>query len=713
MGFYVGRGGYLSREDENGEDGKKNGKKNGGVSNGNGNGNGGNGNGGGSSGSNGGNGGGGMSEESNPRIPRKKGQPANSKKHSDLYTDENPKGTIHGLGFKDVETAKASVSKIRNSSRSHAHKIQAAVAMEQRAREMGKTSEAAVYRKYINSMKKKTKKMNEEIITEKRDGKSAKDKGYSLRDWFKGGGWKQTGGKYDGKPCAKQPGQKTKPFCRDADDRAAMSKDERNRRAAKKRREDPNPDRKGKAKMVTDSYDFSNWRDEFKALEFETVDIIGTEPLKPTEGLGSEMIEAKDNCGCGKNPCETYGEGEQIPKNVKKIAKELDKAVAMHKDQAKRLRAAGISEENIDEKCWKGYEKKGMKTMFGKRYPNCVKKEETEVTKEGVLDAALETDKKMGELHKKVDNDVKRMKKGKKFKEELEGNLKEMSSEKDINKKLQKKVNSKDLNPSEYIKNTRLMPGSGIIKKLPEGNAGPSTPVKQYDGKFMPNPGAGRPGKVRLKPGTPAALRLAHKEYSDWRTELFEGDGDHEYEMARRQLATIKNAVSRLEKKMGETGEGELKAWVQSKLTRSADDIDTVADYMTNEENIQEGEKDACYHKVKSRYSVWPSAYASGALVKCRKVGAKNWGNKTKKEEIQYMNTEDYQRIQEYGNVYTIIVLWRGKSHRLQLFFQGTARPSRDEVKNEVEKIYPGGMVSYYFPSATDPGKPIIVSTRS
>ena len=41
-------------------------------------------------------------EESNPRIPRKKGQPANSKKHSDLYTDENPKGTIHGLGFKDV-----------------------------------------------------------------------------------------------------------------------------------------------------------------------------------------------------------------------------------------------------------------------------------------------------------------------------------------------------------------------------------------------------------------------------------------------------------------------------------------------------------------------------------------------------------------------------------------------------------------------------------
>ena len=109
----------------------------------------GNGNGGGSNGS--------VSEESNPRIPRKKGQPANSKKHSDLYTDENPKGTIHGLGFKDEATARSSVAKIKKSGRSHAHKIQAAIAMEQRAKVMGKSSAAAVYRKFINSMKKKTK----------------------------------------------------------------------------------------------------------------------------------------------------------------------------------------------------------------------------------------------------------------------------------------------------------------------------------------------------------------------------------------------------------------------------------------------------------------------------------------------------------------------------------------------------------------------------
>ena len=63
------------------------------------------------------------------------------------------------------------------------------------------------------------------------------------------------------------------------------------------------------------------------------------------------------------------------------------------------------------------------------------------------------------------------------------------------------------------------------------------------------------------------------------------------------------------------------------------------------------GSKDACYHKVKSRYSVWPSAYASGALVKCRKVGAANWGNKSEALEMpmtvtnadKKANTKAYQ----------------------------------------------------------------------
>ena len=58
----------------------------------------------------------------------------------------------------------------------------------------------------------------------------------------------------------------------------------------------------------------------------------------------------------------------------------------------------------------------------------------------------------------------------------------------------------------------------------------------------------------------------------------------------------------------------------------------------------KKAKRDACYHKVKSRYKVWPSAYASGALVKCRKVGAKNWGN-SKKEQLQAMVEDEISLI--------------------------------------------------------------------
>jgi hypothetical protein len=62
------------------------------------------------------------------------------------------------------------------------------------------------------------------------------------------------------------------------------------------------------------------------------------------------------------------------------------------------------------------------------------------------------------------------------------------------------------------------------------------------------------------------------------------------------------------------------------------EDFEYEGELMTEEQfDEAAGEKDACYKKVKARYSVWPSAYASGALVKCRKVGAANWGNKSKK----------------------------------------------------------------------------------
>ena len=107
----------------------------------------------------------GLAAEKNPRIARKPGQKANSKKHSDLYTDENPKGTIHGLGFTDGATARTSVSKIKNSGKTHAHKMQAAIAMSQRAKvasERAKDPEKKknlgqahkIYQTYIDNNKK-------------------------------------------------------------------------------------------------------------------------------------------------------------------------------------------------------------------------------------------------------------------------------------------------------------------------------------------------------------------------------------------------------------------------------------------------------------------------------------------------------------------------------------------------------------------------------
>ena len=61
------------------------------------------------------------------------------------------------------------------------------------------------------------------------------------------------------------------------------------------------------------------------------------------------------------------------------------------------------------------------------------------------------------------------------------------------------------------------------------------------------------------------------------------------------------------------------------------------------------GKKDACYHKVKSRYKVWPSAYASGALVKCRKVGAKNWGNKSRQKKAKGGEMKGYGAARTSG----------------------------------------------------------------
>jgi hypothetical protein len=167
----------------------------------------------------------------------------------------------------------------------------------------------------------------------------------SLRDWFGKSrssdgtpGWVQLGGKYAGKPCAKQPGQTTKPKCGSSKMKRNLDKDEEQAAFRRKQRQDPNPDRKGKAINVkteevvsekkgekdacykkvksrysvwpsayasgalvkcrkkgaanwgnkSESVEYSDWRDDFKATEYEFIDIIKPEPI--SGGVIDEMI---------------------------------------------------------------------------------------------------------------------------------------------------------------------------------------------------------------------------------------------------------------------------------------------------------------------------------------------------------------------------------------------------------------------------------------
>jgi len=334
----------------------------------------------------------GASIDEGARIPKKPGQPDKSDKHSDLYTDEDPKGTIHGLGFKDIQTAKQSVSKIRNSGRSHAHKIQAAIAMEQRARVAGKTSEAAVYRKFINSMKKKTKSMNEE----------------GLRDWFGKskskdgkGGWVNvvTGG-----TCASdEPGEGT-PKCVSSAKRASMTPAERLSAARRKKAADPGQQQKtGAAKPTYVSTDSpkKKMNENYKAADYidTAADYMDS----------NEMSEESDKKGKGsgtKDACyhkvksrysvwpSAYASGALVKCRKVGAANWGNKSESMTIDdingnpsfevtdliQADPLKSTkGIVDKILDEagkKCWPGYEKKGTQTLFGKKYNRCVKKEE-------------------------------------------------------------------------------------------------------------------------------------------------------------------------------------------------------------------------------------------------------------------------------------------------------------------------------------------------
>jgi hypothetical protein len=142
---------------------------------------------------------------------------------------------------------------------------------------------------------------------------------------------------------------------------------------------------------------------------------------------------------------------------------------------------------------------------------------------------------------------------------------------------------------------------------------------------------------------------------------------DHEVEMAKSDLyQAAKNAMLTFKMIRDIPEEVGIEGWVQEKIIKAADYLNTIREYLEGkslalespdgvnpqtkmalessthmacpecggpsyDDKILAEEKDACYQKVKSRVKVWPSAYASGQLVQCRKRGAANWGTGKKK----------------------------------------------------------------------------------
>ena len=609
-GYHIGARGYLARDtkDDDSET-KKNGN---GSSNGNGNGGNGAGNGnGGSGGNGGGNGGGGMGESivyeaSNPRIPRKKGQPAKSKKHSDLYTDEDPKGTIHGLGFKDVAKAKASVSKIRNSSRSHAHKIQAAVAMEQRAREMGKTSEAAVYRKYINAMKKKTKRMNEAAnpaqqaaiaIDMKKKGKKPKS--------MKEGMYNHTDvGLITNAVVELEDGLKTlKSITYDSVDQLMQGIAKRN---------DITPTLlhnqfKAKHFTIPDDWAIRYRMNKMKGIEEATM--TSAQKRKDT------MLKKK------------YDKSDMKKSMQKQYGKEEGKKVYFA-----TIRKQAMSEMNNKEmldKMGVKLNSKGMPDLEAAAdNPEAQKAKNNPEVKDAEKKIGDAIQKGMSKIKIKEESQDGMLARVRKAQNKLQNKEMGIKSSKPIEKPKLKKPENKFTNDepkpenkfsTESLDDKYNVSEEGLRDWFGKSSGTTKSGRKvrgwvQVGGKYDGKPCARQPGQK----STPKCVS------SSKRRSMSKSERDS---AARRKRAADPNQPQ--------------KSGAAKPTNVSTDPKKKMKESFVNEAKDKKGKgsgtKDACYHKVKSRYSVWPSAYASGALVKCRKVGAANWGNKSKNEGFSPM----------------------------------------------------------------------------
>ena len=628
-------------------------------------------------------------EQSNPRIPRKKGQPANSKKHSDLYTDENPKGTIHGLGFKDVATAKASVSKIRNSSRSHAHKIQAAVAMEQRAREMGKTSEAAVYRKFINTMKKKTKQMNESVQNNKVDlvlktdvnnvlkqdnkdydrgllAKVNKDGSYDVAYWYDKYKAYPVEVEIDGKSVKKDakiihikyhPELKKK---NKEEAKAAMkeqtSMQDNNlygdayaslkKKVGSKKKHDKPAVEEGIMQMVKRATKKKEERKPEKAMDAgararrKVARRVHAKYVSgSTENVPDDIREgslrkwfkgskSKDGKGGWVNvvtggTCASDEPGEGTPKCVSS-AKRASMTKAERLSAARRKKAADPGQQSKSGAAKPTYVRTdAKKKMKEEKELKVIAKELHKASKlhKGQSQALAKASK----MHKGQANKLEKM--------TNEGHMKNCGCGQDPCITYGKKNKKKEMNEKCWDgytqkglkkKGNRMVPNCVPISKeeyyerykdmLDEAC------WKGYEKKGMKTMfGKRYPNCVKKKKTRKEEFSVEQKGYQPEIEHSKMGDAKKKADKKRESNLPPHlqgDAIGKMKKAFASTNE-------EAQLTE------------TDKKGKGSGTKDACYHKVKSRYSVWPSAYASGALVKCRKVGAANWGNSSKKEEVE------------------------------------------------------------------------------
>ena len=314
-----------------------------------------------------------------------------------------------------------------------------------------------------------------------------------------------------------------------------------------------------------------------------------------------EIILSEEKCGEGMYWCNTNKECKPLPSGFNTPGQKIKptevgigvpvEGSCNHTKKGKTCPIHGKSDctvdDPVDEACWVGYKQVGMKKKGKKIVPNCVKEE-----------------------------GLRKWFKG--------------SSSKDGKGGWVNVVTGGTCASDE--------PGEGVPKCVSSSKRASMTPAerrsaaarkKRQDPGQQSKSGASKPTYVSTDSPT--------KKMNENHNAIASGkEKDEEGYMASTEMDTINSAVKKLRKNI-KKGDAQLPAWVQSKITKAADYIDTAADYMDSNEMSEEsdkktkgsGTKDACYTKVKSRYSVWPSAYASGALVKCRKVGAANWGNKS------------------------------------------------------------------------------------